>query len=125
MQASQSPQSCFCWIFFWPSAARRYRRRPYTYTPAYRGFVKTRIAVETVSGRNTVAPPVRLDGNPRPSFRKVFTVWHAEPTREYVSKKWTIVSRICASGSRATLPTSSYTKPVGNGHRYSPRRTLL
>jgi hypothetical protein len=52
------------------------------------------MAVEAVSGRNTVALPVRREGKPRPSLRNAFTVWHAEPTRENVSKKWAMVSRI-------------------------------
>jgi hypothetical protein len=50
-------------------------------------LLKTRIAVEAVNGRNTVVPPVRRDGKPRPSLLKTFTVWHAEPTRKNVSKK--------------------------------------
>ena len=46
-----------------------------------------RIAVEAVSGRNTVVPPMRREGKLRPSLRNTFTVWQAEPTRENVSKK--------------------------------------
>jgi hypothetical protein len=62
------------------------------------------MAVEAVNGRKTVTLPRSRDGKPSPSLRNAFTVWHAEPTRENVSKKWAMVSRICMSGSRATLP---------------------
>ncbi|MET4519960.1 hypothetical protein ABIB81_009318 [Bradyrhizobium sp. I1.7.5] len=49
----------------------------------------------------------RREGNRSASLRKALTVWHAETTRENVSKKWAIVSVTCVSGSSVTLPSWS------------------
>ncbi len=45
------------------------------------------IAVDAVSGRNSVSPLCRRDGNNWSSLRKILTVWEADPRRENISKK--------------------------------------
>ena len=44
-------------------------------------------SMRSVAERPIVSLLRRREGNRRPSFRKTLTVWHAEPTRENVSKK--------------------------------------
>jgi hypothetical protein len=50
-----------------------------------------RIVVDAVSGRKTVASPLRRrEGKPRLACRNTFTVWLAEPTCANVAK-WSLV----------------------------------
>lgn len=69
----------------------------------------TPLDADAVSGRKITpaAGARRREGKRSPSCRNALTVWCAEPTRAKVSKKCTIVSRTCASGSRTTAPLSS------------------
>jgi hypothetical protein len=63
------------------------------------------MAVDAVSGRNTVCVSCSREGNGRPLARNALTVCDADPTRAEVSKKWVIVSLTCMSRSSTTAPT--------------------